>query len=153
MENHEPARDSAPLLARRWVNLLLGGGVLASLASFIYPALRYIIPPPVPESTSRSVVAAKVNELKLNSGKIFQFGSKPAILIRTADDQYKALSAVCTHLSCTVQYRDDLHQIWCACHNGLYDIEGRNVSGPPPRPLEVFDVHVQGDDIIAARKA
>jgi Rieske Fe-S protein len=153
MGNHEPARDSAPPVARRWVNLLLGGGVLASLASFLYPALRYIIPPQVPESTSRSVVAAKVNELKLNSGKIFQFGSKPAILIRTADDQYKALSAVCTHLSCTVQYRDDLHQIWCACHNGLYDIEGRNVSGPPPRPLEAFDVHVQGDDIIAARKA
>lgn len=153
MKNAEDDRLSSSPVARRFVNLLLGGGVLASLASFLYPALRYIIPPPIPESTSRSVVAAKVNELKLNSGKIFQFGSKPAILIRTADDQYKALSAVCTHLSCTVQYREDLHEIWCACHNGIYDLEGRNVSGPPPRPLEVFDVHVQGDDVIAARKS
>jgi Rieske Fe-S protein len=153
MENPGDARASGPPVARRWVNLLLGSGVLASLASFLYPALRYIIPPPVPESTSRSVVAAKVDELKLNSGRIFQFGSKPALLIRTADDQYKALSAVCTHLGCTVQYREDLHQVWCACHNGLYDVEGRNISGPPPRPLEVFDVHVQGADIIAARKA
>jgi Rieske Fe-S protein len=99
------------------------------------------------------VVAAKVNELKRNSSKIFQFGSKPAILIRTANDEYKAMSAVCSHLSCTVQFREDLHQVWCACHNGLYDVEGRNVSGPPPRPLEVFDVHIQGEDIIAARKA
>lgn len=153
MTNPEEARNSSPPVARRLVNLLLGGGVLASLASFLYPALRYIIPPPVPESTSRSVIAAKVNELKLNSAKIFQFGSKPALLIRTANDEYKAISAVCTHLSCTVQYREDLHQVWCACHNGLYDVEGRNVSGPPPRPLEVFDVHVQGGDIIAARKA
>lgn len=153
MGNSEDGLTAVHPVARRWVNLLLGGGVLASLASFLYPALRYIIPPAVPESTSRSVVAAKVNEIKRNSAKIFQFGSKPAILIRTANDEYKAVSAVCTHLSCTVQYRDDLHQIWCACHNGLYDLEGRNISGPPPRPLEVFDVHVQGEDIIAARRA
>jgi Rieske Fe-S protein len=152
MENSNDARGASPRLARRWVNLLLGGGVLASFASFLYPALRYIIPPSVPESTNRSAVAAKVNELKRNSAKVFQFGSKPAILVRTADDQYKALSAVCTHLSCTVQYREDLHQIWCACHNGIYDLEGRNISGPPPRPLEVFDVHIQGEDVIAARK-
>ena len=37
--------------------------------------------------------------------------------------------------------KEDLRQIWCACHNGLYDLAGRNVSGPPPRPLEVFEVH------------
>src|SRR5579862_2610324 len=104
MKNSTDARASGPPVARRWVNFLLGGGVLASLASFLYPAFRYIIPPSVPESTSRSVVAAKVNELKRNSSKIFQFGSKPALLIRTANDEYKAISAVCTHLSCTVQY-------------------------------------------------
>lgn len=138
---------------RRWINLLLGSGVLASIASFIYPAIRYIIPPPVGESTSRFVVAAKVNELKRNSGRIFKFGSKPALLVRTPDGEFKAYSAVCTHLNCTVQYREDLHQIWCACHNGLYDLAGRNVSGPPPRPLETFEVHVQGEDIVVARGA
>jgi len=153
MDNAEEARGAGAQWGRRGVNLLLGSGVLASIGSFLYPALRYIIPPPVPESTSRSVVAAKVDELKLNSGKIFQFGSKPALLIRTAQDEFKAVSAVCTHLSCTVQYRDDLHQIWCACHNGLYDIAGRNISGPPPRPLEQFDVHVQGEDVVVSRKA
>lgn len=153
MEDPNPARDEVSVAGRRWVNLLLGSGVLASIASFLYPALRYIIPPPVPESTSRSVVAAKVNELKRNSGKIFQFGSKPALLIRAPDGEFNALSAVCTHLNCTVQYREDLRQVWCACHNGLYDVAGRNVSGPPPRPLEVFEVHVQGEDVMVTRKA
>ena len=138
---------------RRWVNFLLGSGLAASVVSFIYPALRYIIPPPVAESTSRSVVAAKADELKRNTGKIFKFGSKPALLVRSADGEYHAFTAVCTHLNCTVQYRDDLHQIWCACHNGLYDLEGRNVSGPPPRPLEVFEVHVQGEDVVVTRSA
>ncbi len=138
---------------RRWVNVLLGGGLAASVVSFLYPAIRYIIPPPIAESTSRSVVAAKVDELKRNTGKIFKFGSKPALLVRTVDGGYRALTAVCTHLNCTVQYRDDLHQIWCACHNGLYDLEGRNVSGPPPRPLETFEVHIQGEDVVVTRKA
>ncbi|HUU14597.1 MAG TPA: Rieske (2Fe-2S) protein [Terriglobia bacterium] len=138
---------------RRWISLLLGSGVLASIASFVYPAIRYMIPPPIGESTSRSVVAASVNELKNNSGKVFKFGSKPALLVRTPDGDYRAFTAVCTHLNCTVQYRSDLHEIWCACHNGLYDLSGRNVSGPPPRPLESFEVHVQGEEVIVSRSA
>ena len=138
---------------RRWIDLLLATGVLASIASFLYPALRYIIPPLVSEPTSRSAVAAKVDELKNNSFKIFKFGSQPAILIRTVDGVYKAFSAVCTHLSCTVQYRGDTRQIWCPCHNGIYDLNGRNVSGPPPRPLTAYEAHVQGEDIVVTRSA
>ena len=138
---------------RRIVNLLLGGGVLASIASFLYPALRYIIPPQVAESSSRSVTAGKVTEFKRNTGTIFKFGEKPGILVHTPEGELRAFSAICTHLNCTVQYRDDLHQIWCACHNGHYDLQGRNISGPPPRPLEEFDVHVQGDDVLVQRKA
>jgi len=150
-----PSRSQTPGVqpGRRWVNLLLGSGVVASIATFIYPAIRYIIPPLVGESTSRAVVAAKINDLKNNTGKIFKFGSKPALLVRTTAGEFKAYSAVCTHLNCTVQYREDLHQIWCACHNGLYDLEGRNVSGPPPRPLETFEVHVQGEDVVVTRDA
>jgi cytochrome b6-f complex iron-sulfur subunit len=153
MPSPEQSPDKPIQAGRRWVNILLGSGIVASVVSFLYPAIRYIIPPPVGESTNRSVVAAKVGELKRNSGKVFKFGSEPALLVLTADGTYRAFSAVCTHLSCTVQYRPDLHQIWCPCHNGLYDLEGRNVSGPPPRPLQAFEVHVQGDDVVVTRSA
>ncbi len=138
---------------RRWVNLILGAGVLGTIVSFIYPAIRYVIPPPVGESTNLSVVAAKVGELKENAAKVFKFGSTPAILIRTADGNYRAFTAVCTHLGCTVQYRSDLHEIWCPCHNGMYDLQGRNISGPPPRPLAQYQVHIQGEDIVVVRNA
>ena len=151
MDSTEPSPRESHQPSRRWVNLLLGSGVLASIATFLYPAIRYIIPPPVAESTSRSVPAARVGELKRNSGKVFKFGSEPALLVLTAEGDYKAFSAVCTHLSCTVQYRPDLREIWCACHNGIYDLMGRNVSGPPPKPLQVFGVHVQGDEIVVSR--
>ena len=153
METPDRTPNEGVQSRRRWISLLLGSGVLASIASFVYPAIRYMIPPPVGESTSRSVVAANINELKNNSGKIFKFGSKPALLVRMVDGEYRAFTAVCTHLNCTVQYRDDLHQIWCACHNGFYDLAGRTVSGPPPRPLETFQVNVQGEDIVVTRSA
>ena len=153
METLGPSPHGSIQTRRRWINLVLGSGVAASIISFVYPAIRYIIPPPVGESASSLVVAAKVNELKNNSGKIFKFGSRPALLLRLVDGSYRAFSAVCTHLNCTVQYRSDLREIWCACHNGLYDLEGRNVSGPPPRPLETYEVHVQGEDVVVTRTA
>lgn len=153
MENPERPRPEQVHKGRRWVNVLLGSGVVASIATFLYPAIRYIIPTEVSESISRSVVAGKINGLKLNSGKIFKFGSRPGLLIHTAAGDWKAFSAVCTHLNCTVQYRPDRHDIWCACHNGVYDLTGRNVSGPPPRPLDEFEVHVQGEDVVVTRNA
>ncbi len=137
---------------RSVIGILLGGGLLASLGSFIYPIFKYLVPPPVADLGTDEVVAARLTDLKSNDAKIFRFGSRPGLLIMNADGTYRALSATCTHLGCTVQYRSDLREIWCACHNGFYDLNGRNISGPPPRPLEVFDVHLRGDDIIVSRK-
>jgi Rieske Fe-S protein len=137
---------------RRLIGGLLGGGLFASALSFFYPVLRYIVPPTVIDLGGDEVVAAKLGELKPNSSKIFRFGNRPGLLLLSADGEYHAMSATCTHLSCTVQYRNDLHQVWCACHNGLYDLGGRNVAGPPPRPLESFQVHVRGDEVVVSRK-
>jgi cytochrome b6-f complex iron-sulfur subunit len=137
---------------RRVVELFLGSSLFASLVSFVYPVLRYLVPPPVADLGGDEVMAAKVGDLKLNDAKIFRFGNRPGLLLRVGEGEYRAFSATCTHLSCTVQYRADLHEIWCACHNGMYDLNGRNVSGPPPRPLENYRVHVRGEDLVVSRK-
>jgi len=139
-------------MRRRVIGIFLGSGLLASFATFIYPVLRYLVPPAVADLGGDEVVAAKLTDLKPNSGKIFRFGSRPGLLIMNSDGTYRALSGTCTHLGCTVQYRSDLREVWCACHNGIYDLNGRNVSGPPPRPLDVFDVHLRGDEIVVSRK-
>lgn len=156
INSHEPAkapdRVGRQPARRRVVEFLLGGGLVASAASFLYPVLRYLVPPPQADLGSDAVVAARVGELRPNSGKVFRFGQKPGLLILTAEGEYRAMAATCTHLDCTVQYRADLHQVWCACHNGLYDLNGRNISGPPPRPLETYSVHVRGEEIIVSRR-
>lgn len=135
------------------VQWLLGGGLAASLASFLYPVLRFLNPPAVAEASVHEVIAGKVQDFKLNTGKIVKFGTTPALLIRNADNEWRAFSAICTHLNCTVQFQESSRQIWCACHNGLYDLNGKVVSGPPPRPLEEFAVHIRGDEVILSRRA
>jgi cytochrome b6-f complex iron-sulfur subunit len=137
---------------RRLVEVLLGGGMFASVVSFFYPVLKYLVPPAVPDLGEDEVFAGKVGELKPNGSKVFRFGSRPALLLLTAEGEYRCVSAVCTHLGCTVQYRSDLVEIWCACHNGTYGLDGRNISGPPPRPLEAFQVNVRGSEIVITRK-
>jgi len=148
-----PSSQLAKLIPRRrFVGVLLGGGFLATAVAFVYPVLRYLVPPKTADLGGDSVVAGRVGELRPNTGKIFRFGSRPGLLIRTASGEYRAMSATCTHLSCTVQYRDDLREVWCACHNGRYNLDGRNISGPPPRPLEAFDVQVRGEEIFVRRR-
>jgi cytochrome b6-f complex iron-sulfur subunit len=136
---------------RSFLDFLLGTSALATLGAIVYPIIRFMAPPQIVESAENSVVAAKLNEIPPNSGKVFKFGNKPGILVRTAAGELKAFSAVCTHLDCIVQYRDDTKQIWCACHNGQYNLSGKNIGGPPPRPLEEFQVNTRGDDVVVTR--
>lgn len=138
---------------RGFLDAVLSGGFLAFIGAVFYPVTRYLTPPPVAESAASIVTAATAAELKPNTGKIFRFGSKPGILIRMPSGEFRAFTAVCTHLQCTVQYRTDLECIWCPCHNGVFDLSGKNVSGPPPRPLDAFDVMVKGDEVVVARRA
>ncbi len=144
-----------PLITRRsFADYLLGTGLAALAATVLYPLVRYLVPPKVKEVAAGSIVAAKVGDLQPNSGKVFLFGSKPAILLHTGQGTYKAFTAVCTHLACTVQYRGDIGHIWCACHDGHYDsLSGQVLAGPPPRPLTEFGVTVKGNDIVVTRTA
>lgn len=139
------------LSRRSFLDYLSGLSLAALAASVLYPIARFLIPPKVTEVTHTSTIAAKASEIAANSGKIFPFASKPAILVRTPDGELRSFTAVCTHLACTVQYRSDFTHIWCACHDGHFDLHGQVLSGPPPRPLEEFTVTVKGDDVIVSR--
>jgi Rieske Fe-S protein len=145
---------TAPAATKRdFLKYVLGGGLVAWIASLLYPIFSYLRPPRQAEVEVTSVNAGRLAGIPKESGTIVRFGNKPVLLVRTTEDQLRAFSAVCTHLDCTVQYRNDLGMIWCACHNGKYDLNGRNVSGPPPRPLEEFRVVLKGEEIHITTKS
>jgi Rieske Fe-S protein len=128
----------------------LGGLILA----IVYPVGRYVVPPPAAESATSSVTLPFTpDDIAPNAAKVFKFGNRPGIIVRTPAGELRAFSAVCTHLGCIVQHREDLGHLWCACHNGHFDLNGINIQGPPPRPLEAFQVNVRGDQIVVSKGA
>lgn len=110
--------------------------------TIVYPIIKFLIPPKSKEPGNNIINVTAVEDLPINSSIIFPIGNKPGILIHTPSGEYKAFTAICTHLDCTVQYRKDYEHIWCACRNGHYDLQGRNISGPPPRPLKEYEVNI-----------
>lgn len=136
---------------RSFLNILLGSTTFAFISATILPVWKFLIPPASNEANPTRVIVGNVDDLKPNSGKIFKFGKIPGIIIKTTDGEIKAFTATCTHLSCIVQYRPDFEHIWCACHNGHYDLTGRNIAGPPPRALTPFKVNINGDDVIVSK--
>jgi cytochrome b6-f complex iron-sulfur subunit len=141
------------ILSRTLTTWLLSTSVGGLILAVVYPAGRYLVPPVSGESAATSVTLPMNPEnIEANSGEIFKFGSRPGLLIKTASGELRAFSAQCTHLGCIVQYRADIGQIWCACHNGHFDLNGQNIAGPPPSPLETYAVNVRGDQIVVSRR-
>lgn len=133
---------------RGFLDWLLGLSALGTVVAVVYPVLRFILPPARPKGRATgAVLAARASELPPDNGKVFPLGTRPAILVHTPDDKWRAFSARCTHLSCTVRYREDMHMLWCPCHDGRFDLTGKNVGGPPPRPLAEHRVVLKGDEV------
>ena len=133
---------------RDFINYLLGFGSISALASIFYPIGRYLIPPPIPEATPTSLKAGNIDSFPVNTFKIVRFGRKPLILIHDGEKKLEALSAVCTHLGCIVGFNKDRQQIICPCHNGIFSLTGKNISGPPPTPLKQYSTNVIKKEII-----
>jgi cytochrome b6-f complex iron-sulfur subunit len=148
---------------RRWLLAAIRAAIGVTVAAIFYPVARYLQPRPATGSGGTEVVGPyRVNELRALEEKgegppPFNFGGEPCLVILTPDKEVRAFNAVCTHLQCTVEYRPDHDDIYCPCHGGVYDLHGRNVAGPPPRPLEEYRVTLRGpagqEEIVVSRNA
>jgi cytochrome b6-f complex iron-sulfur subunit len=116
----------------------------------IYVILQYLIPPRLRESILEKVVAGKVTDFPVDTGKIVKFNKIPVIVINTGD-KFKAFNARCTHLGCIVEYRSDIKQFTCNCHGSKFDITGKNVSGPAGKPLQPLKVDIKNNDLIISQ--
>jgi Rieske Fe-S protein len=146
------APGDGALSRKNFLGMMLVAGAGGLTVAAVYPVSRYLVPPASGEASVSSIVLSlKPADLAPGTGQIFKFGTRPGIIIRTPEGDIRAFSAICTHLSCTVQYREDLGHIWCACHNGHFDLNGRNIAGPPPAPLPAYEVKVRGDQILVTR--
>lgn len=124
---------------RRFVGYLLGTSLFGWLGTILYPVLRYLSPLQTSASADEVVLGDKAKSDVAAAGfAIVALGAERVLVFRDPQQRLRACSAKCTHEGCTVQYKADESLIWCACHNGRFDLDGRVLSGPPPRPLAAY---------------
>jgi Rieske Fe-S protein len=144
--------DESYIVRRRFLCGMLGGGAAALGVSVGLPIIPYAgnlreqPPPPFLEIEQADY------DLPPGASRIIMYGRIPALLIKTPgpDSELRVFDATCTHFDCTVSYRADENRIFCACHEGYYDIDGRVISGPPPRPLREFHTRFRDGRLVIA---
>lgn len=123
------------------------GGLLAWGAAVLAPVLTYVWPSQKRGPSSQTVSAGKVDEFAEWQHKMVALDNRPVIVVRTPQG-FRAYSAVCTHLGCIVGWDAGRRQIACPCHAGFFDLNGRPVAGPPPRPLTEQSVIVVNNEVM-----
>jgi Rieske Fe-S protein len=69
--------------------------------------------------------------------------TKQLVYVKVSGETIFALSATCAHLGCNVNYDEQTGGFKCPCHSGVYDASGKNISGPPPRPLSQLEAKIE----------
>jgi cytochrome b6-f complex iron-sulfur subunit len=136
---------SGGLMKRRsFLGLLSTVFGLTAAGSFAYPLIRYLAPP-----RYKIEIGSKAFKKKeVGDAKEVVFQNTPSIIINRPGKGYIALSRVCTHLGCLLEFDKANNRLVCPCHAGVFDLEGRVKSGPPPKPLKTFPIKVEGENII-----
>jgi len=92
------------------------------------------------------VVAGAPDEFKPGTVNHIQQGR--FFISRLEDGGVLALWQRCTHLGCTVPWREDEGQFHCPCHSSLFNVKGEVIGGPAPRPLDIFPVSLQDGKLV-----
>lgn len=149
MESSLSRDPNAASSRRRWLDALLGTSVVAWAVAVVYPILRYLTPLKDGGGANKiTLTDPQKQELGSNGFLIARLGSDRVLLLKDKDQKLRAMSAKCTHEGCTVQFVPGESVIWCACHNGRFDLDGRVLAGPPPRPLARYSCQREADGAV-----
>jgi menaquinol-cytochrome c reductase iron-sulfur subunit len=129
-------------------------------ASLGLPAIPYIIGPALKKSSELEwIKLGPVSKVQVGEPTLFKFKIKTqtgwivdeheaSAYVLTSDGRtFIALSNICTHLGCRIRWIAEKDQFFCPCHNGQFDKEGKVLGGPPPRPLDRFEIKVENDEL------
>lgn len=145
---------------RQFVKVVLVSVGTLMTAAIGLPAVAYVIYPATTTQESDSwIPLGPLSEYPIGQPTLFNFSRTTvngwektvntygAYVVRSSETAYKVFSNICTHLSCRVNWRDAETDFHCPCHDGVFDIEGKVVSGPPPRPLDEYETKVEDGNL------
>ena len=133
---------------RRLLQLLLGGSTLAVSGLIGVPVARYLRP--LEPDESAAMASFRDGDVGLWEARQMVVSGRPVLVVNTGAG-YRAFSAVCTHLGCIVKWSKGRRQFFCPCHGGRFDLKGRVVGGPAPRPLPALEVSENQGTVVVRR--
>jgi Rieske Fe-S protein len=133
---------------RSFLNVAVGGSATAFAIVMGYPIARFV--QPEVRAVGGPATVGKIEDFPVGSAKTVLVHERPVLVIRAADGQLRAFSAICTHLQCVVGWSAERRQIECPCHGGVYSSDGENIAGPPPRRLDELVVTLNEGSVLVS---
>ncbi len=126
-------------LVRSFLSLwgLAGAGVVFS----------FLKSPREGSAVDRLVPAGSFSQLGIGEARLVQHGNRPLYVLKVSAEEVVAVSAVCTHRQCVLDWSRERRVFVCPCHAGVFDATGQVASGLPRRRLEQYRVSVRGDEL------
>ena len=134
------------------------GGMIGT--GFGIPAIAYIVSPAARKNEAQNWIRlGSVSKVELGTPTLFkakierQTGwitneEELSIYVFTENGRdFVAMSNICTHLGCRVRWISDQELFFCPCHNAGFAKSGEVASGPPPRPLDQYQVKEEGGQL------
>ena len=124
------------------------------------PALFYLLFPPKARKENQWIEAGDISKIAPDSPVEMSFRrnrvdgwkviseKSTAWVIKHADNSIVAFGPQCTHLGCAYHWEEGKNEFLCPCHSSIFGADGRVISGPAPRPLDRYDVKVQGAKLL-----
>ncbi|HEY3289245.1 MAG TPA: ubiquinol-cytochrome c reductase iron-sulfur subunit [Anaerolineae bacterium] len=138
---------SKQTINRRQVFSAVWGLSLFALFGQFGSAVFQFLKPRIAEGGFGSkVTAGRAKEFKNGTVSYVQEGR--FYVSRLDDGGFLAIWQRCTHLGCTVPYRKDVKQFMCPCHSSVFNTKGEVISGPAPRPMDIFPITIVDGQLI-----
>lgn len=122
---------------------VMGFGLLFGMGTLALRFVQFLIPARKPKRYEAVLIGAE-SQVPVGEALPMDLSEHKIVVLRT-NEGVAAFSRRCTDLGCLVSWSKQREQFVCPCHQGVFDKTGRNVAGPPPRPLDRYEVVKRGD--------
>jgi len=143
MEMNKKPISRRKLIAYAWI-----GASAIVIAELIGGTLAFLWPRRKGPKVETVFIAGKVNDFKV--GEIIPFRKERTFILRT-EEGFLAISSICTHLNCIVNWNEMLKKFECPCHGAKFNRNGEVLEGPPPRPLDLYKLQIVAGNVVVDR--
>jgi cytochrome b6-f complex iron-sulfur subunit len=140
--------DTKPISRRRLMAYAWIGAAAIVIGELIFGTFAFLWPRRKGPKVETVFIAGKITDFKV--GEVIPYRKERAFIMRT-EGGFLAISAICPHLNCVVNWNEMLKKFECPCHGAKFSQNGEVLEGPPPRPLDLYKLQIVAGNVVVDR--